>query len=638
MPGSRASFIRQGQQLVDAGRLEEALACIQQGISSEQNPAEVWAEFGMYCIHQERYRLSIESFEHALRAGADRGAIILRLALLHQKAGSVARAETLYTEALSMEPGNLLALNNLGVISMDAHRFDEAVQRYRRTCEFYPKRTDVVFNFAHALARAGRSGDARNLFDELVRSAPGRADILWARQAAVPIIYDREPQLKEERIRWLGGLNTLGSAVRNAADPMAWANAILGAFYMHYECRDDMELQIPYGSLVTEIVERAVPHLMQPLTPRTESGHKIRVGFASAYFRRHTVMKLFETWMTKLDASRFEVFVYHTGRVADEDTLRLRNAVTGFRHVVGDWVAVAETILRDHLDVLVFPEVGMNADTVKVAACRLAPVQCMGWGHPVTSGLKNIDYFISSHGMENWQQLEQRTEALVVLPGIGVEYRRPVRVAPGEIRRELGVSAHRVLYLCCQSLYKYLPRHDKIWPRIASRVPDAHFVFLRHQCATVNEIFQRRLTDAFEAHGLQWSEYCTLAPRLDEHDYLRLNAAADVYLDSPTWSGGNTSLESIAHETPIVTRTGETMRERHTQAMLVAMGLGEWVAATDDEYVELSASLGLNASLRETYRSHVREHSHALFSDRRVLPALEEFLCGVVVGRQALKI
>src|SRR4029450_12224462 len=52
--------------------------------------------------------------------------------------------------------------------------------------------------------------------------------------------------------------------------------------------------------------------------------------------------------------------------------------------------SVAPVIRDDALDVLVYPELGMDHATFALAALRLAPRQLAGWGHPVTTGLPSI--------------------------------------------------------------------------------------------------------------------------------------------------------------------------------------------------------------------------------------------------------
>ena len=44
------------------------------------------------------------------------------------------------------------------------------------------------------------------------------------------------------------------------------------------------------------------------------------------------------------------------------------------------------------LDILLYPDIGMNPFTNSLANYRIAPIQVNTWGHSVTSGMPNIDY------------------------------------------------------------------------------------------------------------------------------------------------------------------------------------------------------------------------------------------------------
>lgn len=71
------------------------------------------------------------------------------------------------------------------------------------------------------------------------------------------------------------------------------------------------------------------------------------------------------------------------------------------------------------LDVLIYPEIGMDKLTTKLASMRLAPVQVASWGHPETSGLPTIDHYLSAQGLEPEGVGEHHTERLVLLPQLG---------------------------------------------------------------------------------------------------------------------------------------------------------------------------------------------------------------------------
>src|SRR5581483_2966878 len=102
-------------------------------------------------------------------------------------------------------------------------------------------------------------------------------------------------------------------------------------------------------------------------------------------------------------------------------------------------------------------------------------------------------------------------------------------------------------------LFKYLPQYDQVFPRIAREVAGAQFVFIRHPSSEVTGQFQRRLDRAFAAFGLAAGDHCVLLAPMDMARFAAASAACDAMLDSIGWSGGNTTLEALAQDLPVIT-------------------------------------------------------------------------------------
>jgi len=71
----------------------------------------------------------------------------------------------------------------------------------------------------------------------------------------------------------------------------------------------------------------------------------------------------------------------------------------------------------------------MEPSIVVWASARLAPVQIALWGHPSTTGMNSIDYFISSDlyhskGLNSGQEFFN--EQLIRLDSLGFSFRRPI--------------------------------------------------------------------------------------------------------------------------------------------------------------------------------------------------------------------
>jgi predicted O-linked N-acetylglucosamine transferase (SPINDLY family) len=372
----------------------------------------------------------------------------------------------------------------------------------------------------------------------------------------------------------------------------------------------------------------AVRYPQASCAPPPRGSAPIRVGIVSGYFRKHSNWKIpIKGWLSQLDRQRFELFGYYTGVEQDLETTAAAalcdRFVRGPRTLPG-W---RNTILHDAPHVLVYPEVGMDMLSAQLAAQRLARVQCNSWGHPVSSGFPTLDYFLSSDLMEPADGEQHYTERLVKLPNLSIYY-EPLNIVPvGIDRAALRLRSTAVVYWCGQALFKYLPQHDAIYPSIAQEVSDCQFAFIvNHKAPRITDLFRERLETAFSAFGLEWHNHCVFLPRLGEHAFIAVFGLCDVFLDSIGWSGCNTTLESLAHNLPIVTLEGQLMRGRHSAAVLRMMGMTETIVKTVSEYVGIASRLGREPSWRAEITHRIGKNKHRIYRDRDCILGLEEFL------------
>jgi protein O-GlcNAc transferase len=225
------------------------------------------------------------------------------------------------------------------------------------------------------------------------------------------------------------------------------------------------------------------------------------------------------------------------------------------------------------------------------------------------------------------------TERLVRLPGLSIHYTPPLDEGGVKQRVALGLRDDAIVYLCCQSLSKYLPRDDAVWPRIAARMPAAQFLFLSAPGGNGDAVFRTRLQRAFADAGLDWQRHCVLTPPVPHPEFPALLRAADVFLDSIGWSGCNSTLEAVACDLPVVTTPTALMRGRHSAAILTCMGLAHRVAAGVDAYVDQAVRLADSAE-RAAFVAELRAGRGRVFGDTAPVRALEDFLVRAI-GRNA---
>lgn len=507
---------------------------------------------------------------------------------------------------------------------------DEAFSVLREGIKHHPKDGNLHFTLIIGLRRSGRTQEAIHCAEIAANSLPEDYTFKLLKYLTVPTIYDNKEEISFYRQRYTQGLQTLiqETSLETEIDKK---NALAGIsrltnFYLSYQAQNDVDLQRQYGKLVHEIMTANYPQWVKPLSiaNRTKNNGKIRIGYVSSYLYCYSGTLWLTGWLRQHNHDNFEIYCYYTGSETDAITQEFQKYSDVFYHIPHNLEAACQQIINDELHILVYPEIGMNAPTMQMAGLRLAPVQCTAWGHPVTTGLPTIDYFLSSELMEAENAQEHYSEKLIRLPNIGVSYPKPYIPPVSKTRSDYQLPEEAVIYLCCQAPFKYLPQYDFILAEIAQQVPKAKFLFLR------GGLLKKRLKRAFDAVNLDYQEYCLFINIPERFDYLTINLLSDVYLDTFTWSGGNTSLEAIACNLPIVTCTGEFMRGRHTDSFLKMLGVTDTIAANEAEYIEIAVKLGTQINWRNQISQRMSENCDRLYDDKACVVGLEEFYKQVV--------
>ena len=534
-----------------------------------------------------------------------------------------------YQSFLGIHPGDAVIYWRLSQCYGNLNLLDESFKILQQGIKLFPTDGNLHFTLITNLRRNGRIQEAIASAEYACQCLPEDYTFQILKYLTVPAIYNNQDEIEFYRQRYIQGLKSL--IEQTSLKTLQERNSALAGigrltnFYLSYQAQNDLDLQRQYGKLVHEIMAANFPQWVVPLSmPKLQANQKIRVGYVSHYLHSYSGTLWLTGWLRYCNHQNFEIYCYYIGNEPDPVTQQFQNYSDVFHHIPYNLTAVCEQILADKLHILVFPEIGMNPQTMQMAALRLAPVQCTAWGHPVTTGLSTIDYFLSSELMEPENAQAHYSETLIRLPNIGVSYPKPYIPPVSKTRADFQLPDDAIIYLCCQAPFKYLPQYDFIFAEIARRIPQAKFLFLR------GTLLQQRLKLAFEKIGLNSEDYCIFLSIPERLDYLMINLLADVYLDTFTWSGGNTSLEAIACNLPIVTCPGEFMRGRHSDSFLKMLEITDTIAKNEAEYIEIAVKLGLDTAWRHSIKERMSQSHDLLFDDKVCVTGLEAFYKQVV--------
>jgi predicted O-linked N-acetylglucosamine transferase (SPINDLY family) len=486
--------------------------------------------------------------------------------------------------------------------------------------------------YAMGLTEGGYPREAAAAMDQALRLDPGFIPARWMKTLTPePLVHPDTEAEERFRIGSETGVRAL-DAVELAALSAAQAELALIAaprFNRHYLGGAMADWQRRSGAVLEALAARALPRPV-PRRPKATCA-KPRVGICSAFLRRHTVTRLFGGLIDAIDPAEFDLGLFAPTDQIDEVTKRLgarAQLVESGEHTLAEWSA---TLDRFAPDVLVFLDVGMSSQVEGLAARRHAPIQAMLWGHPVTSGLSTMDWFLTSDAMERAGGEADYSERVWRLPGLGTTFARPDLDTEPVAELE-ALPASTLVCAVPQMAQKLRPVHDQILVDLARAAPELVFAFTPHAVASIGAQFRSRIARRFNAAGLDADTRIVLCRSLPHPGFLGLAARADFALDTIDWSGGNTSLEMFAFDLPILTLPRDTLRSRHTAAMLERLELPELIATNEADYLERAIRLARDSAWRGTLRQRIRERKSRLYGDHRVAESFVEFLRHACAG------
>ena len=613
-----------GNLLASANKLDAAMQSYRRAIDLAPAYAPAHNNLGHVLWRQGRLEEARASCQAAVSIDARYAEAYHNLGKILEDLGRAEDAENAYRAALAIQPDQPETRLNLGNLLQAAGQWADAERCYRAILAVHPGLAVAHYNLANCLARLDRHEEALAAYRSVIELDPAFAPARWMFAAAqLPAIYadaEEEARCREhfsqelDRLaQWVAGQRGLGPETISQQP-----------FHIAYVEENNRDLMARYGALCARVMGTT------PAQPRSAGGGRIRVGIVSAQIRQHSVWDaLVRGWVRYMDPERFELQLFHLGARQDEETTLARQHAARFEQGprrLGDWV---DTIRSAGPDVLIYPEVAMDMTTVRLAGMRLAAVQATSWGHPETSGLPTMDYYLSGALFEPEGAQDHYTERLVRLSNFGCFYEaRPVASQPIDLA-VLGIEADSPLFVCPGTPFKYAPRHDGVLTALARRVPQARFVFFTHRIPALTEKLRRRLEAVFEAEHLEFEQHVTFLPWLSAPQFYGLMTRADVFLDTIGFSGFNTALQAIECGLPVVTREGRFLRGRLASALLKRMDVTELIAASDQEYVDLAAKLALDPAYRAALRMRMAASRALLYEDREALRSLEAFLAEV---------
>lgn len=632
-PNNVTAQISLGSLFLATGDLQRALEHSERAYQLDPRNAEAMNNLGQICRTQGSFETAAQWYRAAVRVNPNLEVAAQGLAIslvsygLQVKAQSPKTAIKCYREALIHAPTNSNAYYNLGVLYAELGKHDKALINYNLTVHFDPTCAEAYNNMGVIYKEQENLEKALKCYHLALQCNPRFAQTLNNLGVAYTTIGRLTEALEHlsravavapnyaEAYNNLGWLfwdhGDLAQALRmyercielspNSKNP--GQNRLLALNYLP-NVDPDRVFQAHCAWSERFCSELGPAFTDWPVTRTTN--RRLKVAYISPDYFHHSVSFFCHALFQYHNRDLFEVFIYSSAVREDEKTELFKTLVpeSHWRKVTGRPAReVAEMIRADQIDILVELAGHTANNRLDVAALKPAPVQFTYIGYNNTTGLGAIDYRITDGVVDPPTSAQKFSEELVRLPGCFLCYTPPARIP--DVGTLPALKNGFVTFGSFSCLAKVTNPCVALWARVLREVPNSRLL-VKNKGFYSNDV-QQTFINKFKAHGIgeHRLKLLSLAPTSFEH--LNIYNDVDIALDTFPYSNTTTSCETLLMGVPVVCLAGNTHGSRVGMTLLSAIGLTDFIAASEEDYVMKAKTAAGNLPALATLRSNLRQ-------------------------------
>lgn len=607
------------------GRLDEARNLILQAIAINPTEAQYHSNLGNVLQAQLDFEGAAASYRRALELAPSQFVVANNLGNALHHLGLAAEAEAAYLYALQLNPQYVDGLSNYGAFLHGVKRYGEALDWLRRGLALAPDELTLQLNFANTLRDVGHPTQAMPIYQRILerdaRHVEANYGMALTRRLAGDIAgaltqlqhcLDLDPRYADAHHAMIAILE----GEPDHAQTLAAFRKALAAQPLSSQLHSVIAYSTDFDPALTAAqqqlerkrwyAQQILPQAIAPLEFRVDRDpcRKLRIGFIPGRFYRNASAYAYLPILLRLDRDRFEIHCYDNFTHSDDITDLIRARADGWRNIARMSDAeVACQIRDDRIDILVDLFAHAGANRLAIYEHKPAPIQVTAWGHANGTGMATMDYLFSDPVSIPPEETALYAEHVVYLP-CQLSYWLPEHAPP--IASLPAEAQGTISFGCFNRMIKVSNHVLDIWAELLTAVPGSRLILKAAElddCAYRDKVWRH-----FERAGIE-RKRIVMYPASAWFDHLARYGEVDIALDPFPMGGGVTTLDALWMGIPVVCLRGNTLGQRITSAIMTAIGLADWVATTQDEYLQLARSkandLGALKQVRLTLRKRM---------------------------------
>ena len=547
-----------------------------------------------------------------------------------------------------------------GIKSYSKQSYKESIKNFKRSLELEPDRPSVLLNLSKSYLQIRKFENAKFVLERLIKlkgfknekkeafnllldiylklddlqainklkSMNNAKEIFKDKdyiklQFYYPKLFDTLEELQKTRAKFTENINKLLNEKNLTKldlidDPITPPN-----FSLSYDGYDNLEI----NKKLINIYKKLYPQLTNDIEISKNKNKKIKIGFISEFFTNHTIIKLFEGIIYKLDKSKFDVYVIYSDKTLPGpryDEIKINCILYNYENIFlpKKFDDKVKMIKECNLDILFYTDIHMSENLYFLTLLKLAKFQMTSWGHPETTGNSKIDFFLSSTLLETDNYKKNYSEKVLLSKYLPMYFYKPKVI--NNLKDELLVNKN--IYSCPQNLIKMHPSFDFAIKEILSKDKKANVYFIKDKNENITKKFFNRLKKSLSIN----IDRINFLDKFTVEEYINHCGKSSVILDPFFFGAGNSFHESMFYGTPTVSMPTKYLKSRIVYGAYKQMKIENPPISYDmNEYVDLCVENANNISI-ELKKYYQTQADRNLFENINAVRDIEQIFKNIV--------
>ena len=531
-------------------------------------------------------------------------------AVAHYNLGLCYEKEKLYDEArehllfaIDLNNDYFEAFNVLGIVHAKTFQKDYAIKCLEKAFEINPNYIPTIKNLAEVYSSNSNPGKAIKIIEnkiKIINDLPFAYEILGRSYCA----------LREHK----KGLDFFEKSIELKFDiKVCIGYLFFSSYFKDFERKKyfDLALKLRHFLLNKNINLKFEYKVKEKLEE-----NPLKIGFVANCFREHAVtFQILGVLNYLYNEKEVKLYAYNNNCYSDLFTEKLKKNFHFWRdiHTYNNQDAL-RLIREDNLDILIDLEGHSGGTRHELFINRAAPIQITWCGFLDSVGFPEMDYMIADPYVITKEQEKNYSEKIIYMPNVWSTLDTSlINLPPNKITDQ--INQKFILFGSPASPLKINNKVLLLWAMILNKTQNTKIIFSN---ISYKDLDIKNSILSFLSNQQIDEQRIIFKIPASRDEFLKNLAEFDMVLDTFPYSGGTNNLESAWLEIPVLTIEGNNFLSRCGSSVNMNLGMEDWIAKNNDEYIEKAVLFSSNKKILSDYKKKLanEKNSNKIFNNR----------------------